>query len=390
MTADRLLTALKERPLVTVSELMDATGLSRTAVHKVSGELVALGLAHVADADTPGRRGRPPSVFSFAADAGALLSIDFGVNTLQAVVADLRGNAKGRAVRHVEDPSTPDRERILEDVLDAALADSGVPAERVRVAVVGVPMALSSNASVHYPERQRGVDIAREWGRRHGWPVLVENDANLAALGERRFGVARASTDVVTLLAGERFGAGIVSRGVLVRGAHGSAGELRFLSRLPGAAPEYVGIAPQARALAQLALDEGWATDGLLAAVEADGGRIHTSSIFRAAEAGDASALSIVRALARRLADVVGVIATLLDPDMVVISGGLADAGALLARTTEALLPAWIIDNPPRVVASTLGANAVVTGGISLALDHLDRHLLDDLDAAERPHASAG
>ncbi|WP_415083021.1 ROK family protein [Micropruina sp.] len=389
MTADRILRALKRRPVWTASDLMDATGLSRNAIHKVCGELAGLGLVTETDATSeadraPAGRGRPPRMFSFAADAGAIVSVDFGVNTIRACVADLRGNEHSRVVRHVDNPDDIDRESVLDELLNAVLVSAGLPADRVRVAVVGVPMALSSNVAIQYPAYQRVIDISRRWGRDHGWPVLVENDANLAALGERRFGAARAVADVVVLLAGERFGAGIITRGALVRGAHASAGELRFLSLLPGSTPEYVGVALHARGLAHDALRDGWATPELRAAVEADGGRIRISAIFRAAEQGDASALSIVHTVCERLAGLVGVLATILDPAMVVISGGAAEAGDLLARTTQSLLPSWMIDNPPRIAISPLGGDAVIAGGLSLALSHLDAHLLDDLDVPDR------
>ncbi len=378
----------------TASDLMEATGLSRNAIHKVCGDLVALGLVTETDAANEGEhapvgRGRPPRMFSFLADAGAIVSVDFGVNTIRACVADLRGNEHSRVMRHVDNPDEIDRESILDELLNAALAAADIPLERVRVAVVGVPMALSSNVAIHYPAYQRVIDISRRWGKDHGWPVLIENDANLAALGERRFGAARNAADVVVLLAGERFGAGILTRGELVRGAHASAGELRFLSLLPGSTPEYVGIALHARGLAQDALRDGWATAGLRAAVEADDGRIRISTIFRAAERGDSSALSIVHTVSERLAGLIGVLATILDPAMVVISGGAAEAGDLLARTTQSLLPSWMIDNPPRVAISTLGGDAVITGGLSLALDFLDAHLLDDLGVPDRSAMSA-
>ncbi|WP_353651633.1 hypothetical protein ABLG96_04680 [Nakamurella sp. A5-74] len=67
------------------------------------------------------------------------------------------------------------------------------------------------------------------------------------------------------------------------------------------------------------------------------------------------------------------------DPQRVVIAGGIADAGELLAATTRSLLPHAMIDNPPEIVASWLGQEVVVFGGIRLALDHREAHLLDGM-----------
>lgn len=229
--------------------------------------------------------------------------------------------------------------------------------------------------------------------------MLIENDANLAALGERWAGVARSLDNVVVVLAGERLGAGILMGGRLVRGEHGSAGELRFVSLMPAIGPEVLGIARHARELAASAIADGTATfgtdvsdadadagadagagAGVGAGVDAEGRpEVSARAVFRAAADGDESALRIVRTVCERLAHLVGVLATLLDPAMVVISGGVADAGRLLVDTIQQLLPAAMIDNPPLVAASSLGADAVVTGGVRLALDHLEIHLLDGL-----------
>lgn len=82
--------------------------------------------------------------------------------------------------------------------------------------------------------------------------------------------------------------------------------------------------------------------------------------------------------MCRRLAQIIGVLATLLDPELVVIAGAVADAADLLVPATQALLPPDMINSPPRVTGSGLGHHAVVRGGIRLALDYLDEHLLDD------------
>lgn len=387
LSGDRILNALREQEPMTATDLMVVTGLSRSAIHNVCADLAGLGLIIEPDESksnailpTSTLRGRPPRQYSFAAEAGAIMSIDFGVNTVRVVVADLRGTTLARTIFHIDDPADVDRKRLLDELVEETLRSAGISSDKIRVAVVGVPMALSTNVAIEYPAPQRVIEISQRWGQIHGWPVLVENDANLAALGEWRVGAAQSTDDVVVLLAGERLGAGIITNGALLRGSHASAGELRFLSMLTDSQPQSVGAALHTRILAEQALSEGWATDGLREALGRDAGNIQTRSVFCAAEAGDESATTIVRAVSKRLAQVVGILATILDPALVVISGGIGEAGDLLARTTQEMLPTWIIDNPPRVVTSPLGSEAVVAGGISLALDYLATHLLDDLD----------
>ena len=372
LSADRILNALRDQNAMTASRLMEATGMSRTAIHRVCADLAELGLiiesgdddsASVDPPPTIALRGRPPHQYRFAAEAGAIVSLDFGVNTVRALIADLRGTTRARTIVQVGDALDLERPGFLDDLVDETLRAAGMSSNIVGVAVVGVPMALSSNVAIAYPDREHVIEISERWGKANGWPVLIENDANLAALGERRIGAAQSIDDVIVLLAGERLGAGIISSGALLRGAHASAGELRFLSMLSDSEPEHVGAATHTRMLAERALQNGSATQGLREAVHRDSGPVQARSVFLAAEAGDSSAADIVHTVSERLAQVVGILATVLDPSVVVISGGIAEAGDLLARTVQDLLPAEIIDNPPQVVASTLGSEAVLGRG---------------------------
>lgn len=110
-----------------------------------------------------------------------------------------------------------------------------------------------------------------------------------------------------------------------------------------------------------------------------DGGMVLVPIVFRGAENGDESALKIVDAVAARLARIIGVLATVIDLALVVLSGGHAGAGDLLATTTQKHLPAAMIDNPSAMAVSQLGSVAVVVGGISFGLKYLELHLLDGL-----------
>ncbi len=385
ISGDALLRVLRHGGVTTASELMDLTGLSRTAVHEVCGDLLRLGWIEEVGPDAPGpgparpaaNRGRPPRRYLFAARAGAIVSIDLGVNTVTVHVADLRGRTLAVAQRHFDDPASVDRAQVLDELADRALTTCGVDPSKVLIVAAGVPMPVSPSRSIYYPPDQRVIRVVRDWADRRGWSILIENDANLAALGERWDGVAKGLDNVIVLLAGERMGAGIIMDGRLVRGEHFSSGELRFVSLMPTVQPEFLGIGKHTRQLAHQALTEGWATSGMRELVEQANGSLSAGNVFRFAEAGDESAGRIVRIVCERLAQLIGVLATLLDPAMVVISGGLADAGEFLATTTQSLLPEGMIDNPPQIAVSRQGMEPVIVGGISLALDYLDGHLLD-------------
>ena len=389
VTGERVLRVLRGGNVMSTTQIMTGTGLSRSAVHIVCGELTRRGWVReverssAPDASAKKSRGRPSRYFEFAADAGAIVSVDLGVNTIRARVTDLRGRLAASVARHLEDPAEVDRIRVLDEAVDEALAAAGVDSGNVLVASVGVPASLSSNVEVFYPAYQRVADTAQRWAASRSWPLLIENDANLAALGEHRSGAAQHVRNVVVLLAGERLGAGIILDGHLLRGEHASAGELRLLSALSDTIPESTGGAWHARFLAEQAMSEGWATTGLRAAFDPASGEVSAPEIFRAAEAEDPSALEVVRAVCERLARIISLLATLLDPAIVVISGGIADAGEMLSRMTQELLPTALVDNPPPIVVSPLAGDAVVVGGIDLALDYLNAHLLESTRTAQ-------
>ena len=208
-----------------------------------------------------------------------------------------------------------------------------------------------------------------------GWTVLLENDANLAALGERWQGTAAGIDDVVVILASERLGSGIVEGGRLVHGTRGSAGELAYLDLVDGVGDTY-GIAHLARTWAAEAL-AGSAPTALRAFQP---GRLEAEQVFAAAADGDAVAQDILDRLADRMARVVGTVATLLNPELVVIGGGVANSADVLLAPITARLKNFTA-TPARVAVSPLGDSIVTVGAVRCALDYVEKHSLD-LDLA--------
>jgi predicted NBD/HSP70 family sugar kinase len=120
-----------------------------------------------------------------------------------------------------------------------------------------------------------------------------------------------------------------------------------------------------------------------------DPGRVRTATVLEAARAGDELALEIVDQVAERMALVVGALAGMLNPELVVISGAVADDGDLFLERIRARLLPDLIDTPPRLAMSTLGDQAVVTGAVRLALDHVEASLLGSPGLTPWPEAPA-
>ncbi|MGU3409688.1 ROK family protein [Microbacterium sp. M1A1_1b] len=195
--------------------------------------------------------------------------------------------------------------------------------------------------------------------------VVVENDANLAAVAERDL---RGDASFAALLAGERLGTGLVVDGRLLRGSHGGAGEMRVLSMVTGVGSAD-GLGRAAKDLVDAAGQQDRIAPGTPLAAAVRAGRTDAAAVFAAARSGDPVALDVVEQLGDRLARVCVVLASLLDIDRVVVAGAIAQPAGAVIDHAQTLLHKWSLDPVPEIVASTLGADVVVHGAIALALD---------------------
>jgi predicted NBD/HSP70 family sugar kinase len=197
-----------------------------------------------------------------------------------------------------------------------------------------------------------------EWLERElGVPVLVENDLNLAAVGERWQGLARGVDTFAFVGLGTGLGMGLVVGGELVRGARGAAGELGFLPLAAGPRGAFEREVNGAGVVAAAAAHPRW-----------NGGSPPESSerVFELAAAGEAAACEVVAAVGARLGAAVASVCAVVDPELVVLGGGVGGHELLLEPVRAAareLLPL-----PPRIERSVLGDRAPLLGAVALAL----------------------
>jgi predicted NBD/HSP70 family sugar kinase len=403
MTASAVLDALRAGGPMTGSDLISATGLARPTVHVVCNDLIRLGWIRETESRRPTgdtRRGRPARCYEFQSRAGFVLGID-ATDRVTVCLADLRGDRMAEASRPLAHVSVPADERLAAicRATDSVLSSAAVDPGRVLAVTVGVPTPVDAAGRPvgreAYVPGLPGRDLGPEIGGRHGWPVLVENDANLAAWGERWRGVAIGVDDLVVMVADERLGSGLFLGGRPIRGHAGGAGELRFLELIEQVGSTY-GIAYLVRTLGAEAVADprlrgsaGGRGRVLWSLAGGDPARVETAIVLEAARAGDEVALEIVDRVADRMAHAVAALAGVLDPELVVISGAVANDGDLfLDRIRRRLLPD-LIDTPPRVVMSTLGDRAVVVGAVRMALDHVEASLLGSPGVSAWPKAPA-
>ena len=217
-------------------------------------------------------------------------------------------------------------------------------------------------------------------GERLGLPTFVDNDANLAALAEHRFGAARGARNAVMLTIGTGIGGGLVLAGELYRGSSGAAAELGH-TVIDCDGPPCQGTCPNRGCVEVLASGTAIGREGQLAAQahpESALGRRHAAgeevdgrAVTEAGLAGDAVAAEVLATAGRRLGVALSSLANVFEPDVIVIGGGAAAAGELLLGPARAELRSRALppQNETAVVAAELGPDAGLIGAATMALE---------------------
>ncbi|MDH6574648.1 ROK family protein [Kitasatospora sp. MAP5-34] len=354
------LRALRDGQSLTLTQLVGDTGLSRPTVEGVIEGLMEAGLvAEVEPVQDNGRqRGRPARWFRFRAEAGHILGIEIGVHDIRVTLADLTGRILGGDARAVEE--TRDAEGRLSCVRTAVadvLRKAGVSRDSLWTVAVGTPGIVDRDGTVRLGTAMpgwTGLDLGARLRRSFRCPVVIENDANLAAIAEHWQGAAVGKGDVVFVMAGLSPGAGSLINGRLHRGFGGAAGEIGALHLLgQEATPE------------RLLSTTGKPLDPLDEAAVA--------RVLRLAREGDEVAQVAMDRFLRRLVHDVAALVLALDPELVVVGGWAAGLDGVLEPLREQLELYCL--RAPEVVLAALGEEVVAMGALRVALDHVEEQL---------------
>ena len=419
MNAAVVYEAMRARESSTAGDLMALTGLSRPTIHTTCDWLIAQGLVVELDSAQDAQPGRPARRYRTDPRAGFVVALELRESHVTAAVADLTGRVCGELTRPVTNDrslrsqATEHGPALAQDVI--ALA--GIGQEAVWQVCVSIPAPVRSQSyapstAAQYRAGTRG--LVAELAQTLPWPVVAENDANLAMIGEHWQGAAKGLENVVLLDVCENgFGAGLIVNGRLVRGSNGIAGEMTAVDLLSGmgpaggipgkaarlgaeavraAAPGAAGLGA-AGTLGALAAADGVTADDdpavpgaagcdcrrLAELAAGDPDRVTADMVFAAFDDGDPAARRIVDRLGAIVARPVAMLATLLDPELVVICG-------LSPRTAERLMPTiedrtidlyrrQLAAPAPRLVLAALGGRATVPGGVRRALNEVEGRL---------------
>jgi predicted NBD/HSP70 family sugar kinase len=377
--AGAVLATLFDSEPLTRPELAEKTGFSRPTVADAVRRLLDGGLISEAGVRRGGL-GRVPTCYRVAPTAGYVLAVDIGGNNLRVAVADLAGTPHREQRQATRGTGAREVAAQTARMIRAAVRATGTrlgPLRRVGVSAPGVIHSDGRTMSTAHNLGDDGpFDLLTPLEAAVDAPVVLDNNVNLAALGERWRGHAGAVTTFAFLAVGAGIGVGLVHNGEILRGAHGAAGEVAYLP-LPGSLPP--GERP-GHGRERLASEPGGY--GMLAAIQArdgwDGARPSTvEELFTQAAQGVRPAREIVEAEARQLALTVASTCAVFDPELVVLGGGIGSNTQLLPlvrETVHALVPF-----PPRLESSALGEVASLTGALRIALDGAREELATSL-----------
>src|SRR3954451_760300 len=358
-----LMQRLREGGPLSRAQLARDTGLSKPTVSQALAELEAAGLVRAVGPAAPAR-GRTAILYEPDPTAGYVVGIDIGRAWIRVAVADLGGSIIARR-------DSPNRARTGAAVVRAvarearaAVKDAGIGWKRVVHTVVGSPGVFdpSTGRLWHAPNLPdwSKPGLANELRDALTPSTAIDNDANLAAVGERDFGRGRDARSFVYVELGTGLGVGIVIDGELYRGARGAAGEVGYI---PWPVDGSVARSERGR------LEEATSAAAVVAAARDAGmrGELTAKDVFDAARTGDERALAAVDVEADRLAHLLATISALVDPEFIVLGGGIGGSADLLRPRVEERLR----DLTPLealVEQSDLGQDAIVLGAIATAL----------------------
>ncbi|MFI6318152.1 ROK family transcriptional regulator [Nonomuraea sp. NPDC050556] len=349
------LRAMHGQGALTISRVLELTGLSRSTGEAVLDGLTADGWVLEVPPEHAGRMGRPARTFRFLAEAGRVMAVDIGAHQVAVEIADLDGQV---VARHRERASRTDsRASRLAATRTAVSAASAQAGAGLLAMAVGTPGLVRDDGVVSLcrvlPEWS-DLDLAAELRDLVGCPVVVENDINLSVMAERWRGAAVGVDDLVWVSVGRSTSAAIVIDGRLYRGYNGAAGEFGWIGELGW----------------ERVRDHPLSFAGVTGTTHGD----EAARIIQAARAGDAAALGEVDRFAALIAPGLAAITLAYDPRRLLVGGAVAAAEDLFVPALTRFLEPRCL-NLPEVRASGLGEEATVTGALRIALDTAEARL---------------
>lgn len=388
---DRILTD-KERKNLAILEVIRRNGpISRTDISKITelnivtvsnyvNHYIKKGLLVEGELDES-TGGRKPVLVELNPKAGYIVGVGLNMLSMVSVLVDLEVNV----IAEIKRERLPENsELVIEKMVEMAqeIIDKGdVDKSKIVGVGVGVPGIIDERGrTIRWPQSLGEKDLSvclsikDTFERRLNIPTFVENDANAAVLGEKWLGLDRDVRHMLYMFSG--VGCGILINGEIYRGAMGAAGELGITSYK--ASKEYayeiatqlgrwemdIGMVHHARKLIEKG-EKSILTD----LVEGDLSKLTFKELVKAVKEKDRLALQVVEQAGQDLGKKIAFLVNLLNPEIVVIGGGIEDCGAPLLDAIKAAVKEWAVEEATtnlKIIPSAFGENAVALGVVGI------------------------
>ena len=292
-------------------------------------------------------------------------------------------NLRGKVVCNLKQPtgSSAGPEAVFANLLafiQRLASESGIDQTRIRGVGIGIPGVVLRQKVVRWAPSLRWKDypLAEKLSEHLDYPIFLENDVNLQALGEYWYGLGQGVDVLACLSIGTGLGAGIVLNGQLFFGAHQAAGEVgNLVSDTSQLGQKYPDFGFLERWACGRGISERYAE------LSSDAEPIPAEDVFRLAREKDPTALEVLKGFTEHLALAVVSIATVLDPELIIFCGGVSrDADLFLLQLEKLVFP--VLQACPRLVVSELGDLAGVMGAVALTLHNTNEELFSSYKRA--------
>ena len=350
--------------------------VSLPTVMRIVDDLVEEGLARPSSI-REWTGGRKRALVEFNGSSQLVIGLDLGGTKLYGAVVDLAGQIRHEITYEQHKTQADESFLLIGSMIDELLGWAnglGIKVLGIGVGVPGVVQPASGLVDLAPSLDWSGYPLTQKLASRFQYPIVIENDVNLAALGEAWFGAGTARQNLVLIAIGTGIGAGVVIDGAIFPGAHAMAGEIGYLlpdrSNLGQSFPRFgaleslasgTGIAARARQASK-----GQIPDEVLE-------RLTAEDVFTAGRNGKAWALPILADTVDYLAQSIAAINQILDPELILLGGGVARSADLLIEPILNRLRGTL-PRLPRLEASRLGVRAGVMGSIIQLLRVTSNH----------------
>ena len=355
-----LLGRIRGSSSVSRAELARLSGLSKPTVSLALDNLELAGLVRRAGERT-GLPGRAARLYEVHPEAGFVLGLDIGRQYLRGALMDLGATIRARISARVQVAGAAGRIAELIE-LGLSLCDhAGVPLDSVAQTVIGSPGVYDPRRDVIALAGNRP-GVLTELRATFGPSLMLENDIDVSALAEHAHGHGREVEDFAFVSVGTGIGMGLVLGGRLRRGAHGVAGEIAYLPLGNGQGGDERDVRRRG------AMESAAAAAGIVRSARRAGmrGPVSARRVFSAAAQGDERAALVVAQEALLVAKAICSVVTVVDPEMIVLGGGIGQAPGFAEAVTAELR--HLAPAVPDVRVSALGTDAVVDGCLAAGM----------------------